>query len=547
VTAGVTYDSMTDVPTLTSATAANYSVFNPLRLGGSAGATLTGANLDVSSANTGVNTFATIGITSGKWYWEVTVTRVATGSGSYPGIGVNTNLNLDPLTQSGSDAVGYMYLSTGNKYNSNSGTSYGSSLAANDVVGVALDMDSGTITFYKNNTSQGQAFSGITGTAVPVVISYGTTLANGSTCSANFGQRPFSYTPPTGFVALNTYNLPASTITNGAAYMNAVTYTGTAAVLDITTTNSPDFFWAKSRSNAYNHGLFDSQRGYELLSSNSTGAGAFSVDAYNLGDGSNRVTVANYSGTTDQSGYTYVGWYWKAGGSTGVSNTNGSITSTVSAGATQGFSVVTWTGTGSVGTIGHGLGSAPKFIISKSRSTAGTNWNTYSPTGVTNIVYLNSAVATTSQPNVWNSTAPTSSVFTVGTDTDSNGSGRTMVAYCWSEVAGYSAFGSFTGNGSTDGPFVYTSFRPRWIMWKNSSTGGTDWTIVDSSRNTYNVANSGLQPNGSYAEASNSNYQIDFLSNGFKIRTTNAEVNQSGISIIYACFAESPFKFANAR
>jgi hypothetical protein len=200
-------------------------------------------------------------------------------------------------------------------------------------------------------------------------------------------------------------------------------------------------------------------------------------------------------------------------------------------------------------TIGHGLGAVPQFIMVKNRSRI-TNWAVYHVSvGNTKASYLNATDAAYADAGFWNNTTPTSTVFTGdnGVGYTTNGATDNYVAYCWTPIAGYSAFGSFTGNGSADGPFVYTSFRPRWIMWKNSSTGGTDWTIVDSSRNTYNVANSGLQPNGSYAEASNSNYQIDFLSNGFKLRTTNAEANQSGISIIYAAFAENPFKYANAR
>jgi hypothetical protein len=208
LTADATYDSMNDVPVLTSATAGNYCTWNPLRLGlPGQGATLSAGNLNITCANTGPSTYGTMGVTSGKFYWEVTVTRVATGSASYPGIGVSTNLTQDPLNGAGSDAYGYMYLSTGNKYNNNTSTAYGASLVAGSVVGVALDMDAGTVTFYKNNTSQGQAFSGISGIATPAVISYGTTFSNDSTTTTNFGQQPFVYTPPTGFVALNTYNM----------------------------------------------------------------------------------------------------------------------------------------------------------------------------------------------------------------------------------------------------------------------------------------------------------------------------------------------------
>jgi len=338
-----------------------------------------------------------------------------------------------------------------------------------------------------------------------------------------------------------TYAIP-----NGATAFAATTYTGNGGTQPVmNAVNSvgfqPDLVWIKSRSNAYNNLLNDSVRGVgQSLVSNDTGA-ELNYTAYFTAFSANGFSLAGGSNAFNSSSVTYVGWQWKAGG-TSVSNTSGSITSQISANTTAGFSVVTWTGTGSVGTIGHGLGSAPKFIISKSRSTAGTNWNTYSPTGVTNIVYLNSAVATSSQPNVWNSTAPTSSVFTVGTDNDSNGSGRTMVAYCWAEVAGYSAFGSYTGNGSTDGVFVYTGFRPRWLLIKRTNTTES-WVLVDSSRDPYNVVSKYMLINTSDAEADGVSY--DFVSNGIKFRGTSQ--NQSGATYIYATFAENPFKYANAR
>jgi hypothetical protein len=309
----------------------------------------------------------------------------------------------------------------------------------------------------------------------------------------------------------------------------------------------PDLVWGKSRSNAINNSLVDSVRGVsKSLFSNLTDPEDSAAGYYITGFNSNGFTVG--LGTTlNTNGATYVGWQWKAG-TTSASNTNGSITSTVSAGATQGFSVVTYTGNGTGGaTVGHGLGVAPSFILAKGRTNV-DNWRAYhSSLGNTGALILNATNSFVTNSTFWNNTSPSSTVVTLGSDTSVNQSSNTFVLYCFSAVAGYSAFGSFTGNGSTDGPFVFTNFRPRFILWKNTSLAGTDWTIVDSSRNTYNVANSGLQPNGSYAEASNSNYQIDFLSNGFKVRTTNPEANRSGDTIIYACFAETAFKFSNAR
>jgi hypothetical protein len=344
-----------------------------------------------------------------------------------------------------------------------------------------------------------------------------------------------------------TYAIP-----DGRTVMNAVTYTGTAAVLDVATTCSPDFFWAKSRSNAVNNGLFDSQRGYELLISNSTAAGAFSVDAYNLGDGSNRVTVANYSGTTDQSGYTYVGWYWKAGGATGVSNTAGSITSSVSANTTAGFSVVTYTGTGVTATIGHGLGVAPQMVIVKNRAAA-ESWrvgHSFMNSGSSPWSYymnLNGTGAQVLEASIWNNTAPTSSVFTISNDSAVSGNGQSHVAYCFAPVAGYSAFGYYTGNSSADGPFLYTGFRPRWVMLKVASGQTGEWLILDTSRDTYNTASHLLYANSSAAEDYPGGYIVDILSNGFKLRNSSFGFNNTSGTYIWAAFAESPFKYANAR
>jgi hypothetical protein len=542
VTAGATYDSMTDVPTLTSATAANYCVLNPLTYGYTA-PTITSGNLNISGGvfATAVSTFLIP--QSGKYYAEIQIT-------STPQNNTNEEIGISPATSL--TTITRAYASNGQYYNGSSFVSFGNAWSTNDIIGIALNVDSSQISFYRNGTQEGTTQS-FTFTGTDYLISLRCNNGTTTTYVANFGQRPFTYTPPTGFVALNTYNLPASTITNGAAYMAATTYTGTGATQSISNavngiSMQPDWVWFKRRGAAENHWLTDSVRGSTKgLFSNLTDAEATRTDQLTSFNSNGFSLGADAAGYSNINGQSYIAWQWKAG-TTSASNTNGTITSTVSANTTAGFSVVTYTGTGANATVGHGLGVAPKMIIVKDRSVS-TNWAVYnsSLTSAAYVLLLNLTAAETSASTFWNSTAPTSSVFSIGTSSATNTASENFVAYCFAAVAGYSAFGSFTGNGSTDGPFVYTGFRPRWIMWKNSSTGGTDWTIVDSSRNTYNVANSGLQPNGSYAEASNSNYQIDFLSNGFKLRTTNTEANQSGISIIYAAFAEVPFKFANAR
>jgi hypothetical protein len=253
---------------------------------------------------------------------------------------------------------------------------------------------------------------------------------------------------------------------------------------------------------------------------------------------------------SDVNGSTYpiVSWTWDAGSST-VTNTAGSISSQVRANATAGFSIVTYTGTGSNATVGHGLGVAPQLVIVKRRN-AVYDWIV----GHTSLggwgywLYLNLTNAKDGPiSTIFQSTAPTSTVFSVGTSQYTNGSSGTFVAYCWAPVAGYSAFGSYTGNGSSDGPFVATSMRPRWLMVKRTDTfNAADWVIVDAARIGYNIDNKFLFPNGSYAESAGGT-SFDLLSNGFKARGTNAEINASGGTYVYACFAESPFQYARAR
>jgi hypothetical protein len=292
----------------------------------------------------------------------------------------------------------------------------------------------------------------------------------------------------------------------------------------------PDLTWIKGRSGATDHGLYDAVRGVQLqLESNTTtdettettGLTAFGSDGFTVG----ALAQLNTSSAT------YVGWNWKES-------------------ASSGFDIVTYTGNGSARTISHGLGVAPNMIIVKARTTASTDqgWAVYHSANTaapeTDYLLLNSTAATADLDTVWNDTAPTSSVFSVGTNALVNANNDTYVAYCFAEVAGYSKFGSYTGNGSTDGVFVYTGFRPKFILTKVVSTTQS-WHICDTTRNTANVVDLVLQPHVNTAEVVNVDY--DILSNGFKIRTTDGALNSSGETYIFAAFAESPFKYANAR
>ena len=419
------------------------------------------------------------------------------------------------------------------------------------MIGIALNLDAGTVTFYLNNVSQG-AITLPTTTQPWFFYNTSDGTGNGYTANWNFGQQPFTYTPPTGFVALNTYNLSTSTITNGAAYMAATTYTGTGASLTVantvgSTSFQPDWVWVKGRSGATDHALYDSVRGTTKdLVSNSTAAEttqATGLTAF----GSTGFTVGALA-KMNTSAATYVGWQWNAGGST-VTNTSGSISAQVRASATSGFSILTYTGNGTNGaSVGHGLGVTPAMVIFRRRN-AITNWIVYhqaisSPTA--NYLVLDTTAATASASGFC---TPSSSLITFTTSYDgTNSSGNSMLAYCFSAVAGYSAFGSYTGNGSADGPFQYLGFRPRWILYKRTDTTG-NWDLIDTSRNPYNYSYLILKPNASQEEVDGSlyNFKVDILSNGFKLRDTNAEINASGGTYIYAAFAENPFKNALAR
>jgi hypothetical protein len=554
VSAGVNNDSLVDSPTsygtdtgVGGEVRGNYGTFNPLN---TTGGTISNGNLSYSFANF-IATVTMAAPTSGKWYWETTVTSLSGAAGFALGIYDPSNTNQTVgVNFFGAGVAGVAYYSDGSKYVSGVGTAYGASFGTNDIIGVALNADSGTVAFYKNNTSQGSITlpSSVGGWVFEAQAGGGSNVA---VIELNMGQRAFSYTAPSGFKALCTQNLPTPTIgatsaTLAGKFFAPVLYTGTGSSQSITGVGfQPDWVWIKSRSAATSNSLYDAVRGVqkELVSNN---AGDQVTEATSLtAFGSDGFTVGALA-RLNTSAATYVAWNWKANGA-GSTNTAGSITSTVSASTASGFSVVTYTGTGGNATIGHGLGVAPQLIFVKGRDTSTADWFVYTSTqAATKFLILNTTAAVGTDASAWNSTAPTSTVFSVGGAYSTSWSAKTYVAYCFAPVAGYSAFGSYTGNGSADGPFVYTGFRPAYLLVKNATSTG-DWIVVDAKRNTYNMMDSGLQPNGAYAEASNSNYRFDFLSNGFKVRTTNFEANQSGNTIIFMAFASNPFKYSLAR
>jgi hypothetical protein len=554
---------MIDSPTL-SAVASNYATLNPLDKGT---VTVTNGNLSaVSAADTHAIRASMELPQSGKWYWEITVSGLGYGSA----LGIASQTSVVTTGPSSAATRTYQWGSWFNSFNGGvvqygtnqgitSGTNWSgaSQLAANEVLMIAVDMDNGSMWVGKNgtwfsgnpatNTSPSVTWTPYEGAWSQSVFSNNVGGGGQTGGYTNFGQRPFSYTPPTGFKSLNTYNLPDSTIPSGATQFAATTYTGTGSSLAISNTVNgksfqPDFVWVKGRSGATDSGLYDSVRGTTIdLISNSTAAEttqATGLTAF----GSGSFTVGALA-KLNTNAATYVGWQWKGGGAA-VTNTSGSISSQVSANPSAGFSVVTYTGTGAIGTVGHGLGVAPKMMIMRARNGASA-WPVYhESTGNTGVTQLQSNGGFGTFANMFNNTSPTSTVFTLGTDPTLNGSGGLQLAYCFAEIAGFSKFGSYTGNGSADGPFVYTGFRPRWVMYKRTNTTGS-WIMWDTSRSPFNVVDDYLFANSSAAEGVFS--ALDILSNGFKLRNTDAENNGSGSTFIYAAFAENPFKNSLAR
>ena len=539
VTSGVTYDSMVDSPTV-GATSSNYAVLNPVNPTAN---TPSDGNLRgvMGSSENGIA--STMAIPSGmSAYWEVSSASTTSASiGCYAGV---ASLGVSMAQSASYNKTGVWAMIAVNirqlYANGSAGSSVASTLASTSILQVAVDnTSSGSNTyiwigvdnvFY--NSTMGTTGNPSTGANPTFTISKQDLNAFFSgyldTVYANFGQRPFSYTPPTGYVALNTYNLPASTITNGAAYMAATTWTSVGGTETITNTVNgigfqPDFVWMKNRTISQNNYLVDSNRGSsKILVSNTTSAEvtdatfltSFNSNGFSLGSGGFAASQA------------LVGWQWKKG-------------------ASSGFDVVSQTlATTGINTITHSLNAVPTMVLAKKTSAGAEQWLVYQSSGTTQSQYLglNTTAAVATSGNLWGSSAFTSSqIYFNGT------SGNTYVFYIFAPVAGYSAFGSYTGNGSTDGTFVYLGFKPRWVMIKCSSTGGTgfDWYIFDSSRQTYNAIGNILMADLPDAEFSVTN--LDFTSNGFKMRTSSTALNGSGSTYIYMAFAENPFRNALAR
>ena len=560
----------------------NWCTLNPLELdeNNSGAATLEG-NLKWTNVNANIGSTFGFGTQGGKYYWEYLYVSSTDGN-HYQGV----TLQKDGISLTNAYSTGIaLYFNDGTtRVDGTSGTGFGGQIGADNIIQFKLDLDNGTLQFGKNNTyidaltlptsvggwrAGGIQAAGSGGTRV-FVANYGqdSSFAGNKTAQGNTdanGLGDFYYAVPSGFLAVCSANLPEPTIGPNSAtqaddHFNTVLWTGNGSNSHgITGVGfKPDWVWIKERTNASSQYLIDSSRGLgtgdsfrALLSDNVdseyTGLNdqlrTLDSDGFTLDDNTDTNFYVNRNNET------YVAWNWKANGGTTSSNSDGSQTTTVQANTTAGFSIVLYTGTGSTDTFGHGLGAVPKWFFTKTRSTTG-DWivyhagNTSAPE--TDFLKLNENNATEDLNTMYNDTAPTSTVFTLSTNGDVNTSGRTQVGYFFAEVEGYSKFSSYTGNGNADGPFVFTGFRPAWVLIKNTARGA-DWRLHDIARQPTNDDGGHiLLPNSSSSEVT-SEYDIDFLSNGFKLKSGDVYENGSGELIIYAAFAEQPFKYANAR
>ena len=557
LTAGTSYDWMLDVP------GNSYATLNPLDIKPTA-ITLANGNLSASATAVACKLRASQGMSADKWYFEFT----ATSANNQFGVALISSIYNAYV---GGDSASYGYFANdGNKYNNGSATAYGSTYTTNDVIGVAYDASAGKLYFSKNGTWQNSgdptagtnpAFSGMSGTFYPAISG----AAAGATASElNFGQAPlhasatyhsaaggyFRYAPPSGYKALCQRNMPDPAILNPEKHFDVRTRTGTGGASTISGIGfPPELIWTKCRNNTWHNTLSDIVRGTtKFLESSTTDAEgtdaqavtAFNSDGYSLGsfDQVNRSLGSE----------TYVDWLWKAGGAA-VTNNAGSISSQVSANVTAGFSIVTYTGNGSAGaTVGHGLGKAPGLILNFRRGPTGANHFVFCDKlngGVTPGNYyllLSGTGVQTADSLVWNNTAPSSTVFTLGSTGEVNANTNTFVAYCFAEIPGYSKIFSF----NTQDAYVDFGFKSKLILLKRTDST-SDWFLWDTTRATYNVISAEVYPNLSSAESS-ALARLDVTAFGMKVRAASGNnPNVSGATYIGIAFADVPAKYSLAR
>ena len=556
-------DSVKDTPTNA------FCTMNVLDKSAGTQLTATNGNLRVYTSHGFRTMRGTFGVSSGKWYWE---SRLISWASSF--IGITSGDEDITGTGRGGETSNSATIrqNTGNLRTNGSDASYGNSQADGDILGFALDMDNGKFyiaengTWYNsgdpaNGTNAGK--TGLTGTVFPSAAPY-----DGKSCYFNFGQDDtfdgnetsqgntdgnghgkFKYAPPTGFLSLCTANLPKSTsILKPQRHFDTLLYTATGNAMSVTGLEfKPDLIWQKRRDStggSHYHYLFDSIRGGRYgLQANTSGAEFDSTNNSNIvfKDGGFDMAASD-GGQGNAASGTYVAWCWKAGGAA-VANTDGDQTTQVSVNEEAGFSIVTYTGTGSNTNIGHGLGGTPDIVITKSRSATGS-WAVLDRIGNSTAEYGlflndNGAYSSYQGGTYWNDTLPTSTVFRVSSNAATNANGVTYVAYCWRSIPGYSKFGIYEATNNTDGPYVHLGFQPKWVMMKPVDSGG-NWQIYDTSRTPVNKDDG----NALYADLENSEASgftiFDFLSTGFKNRNSGSGgINYSG-TYIYMAFAEQP-------
>ena len=520
----------------------NYATWNPL-LSGSA-VTLSDGNLAIQSttgARTATSTIA-FDIEVDNFYFELTM---ITG-GSTLGILRVEDAYADLVSFTGGTSGGYAYSTNGQKYNNGTGSAYGASYGNGDVIGVAAG--SGQLIFYKNGVSQGVAWSGLTG---KFFFSVGAENMNNV---ANFGQKTFAYQAPAGFVSLNTANIETPSILNGSEYFDVRLDIGNGGTQVRTFGFSPDLIWLKMRSSSGSHHIWDTVRGLgdnELRTNDGPNPEGFNSAYYTISAATNgyQISQDGIGNEVNFSNNTYVTWAWDAGSTTDTNNTAGSIAATgVRANPSAGFSIVTFPGNSVQGaTVGHGLNAIPEFVIVKNLD-AGTPWDVYhKSTGYGGVLRMNSDAAFVSAGDVFPS-SHTSSTIKLGNSNSQNNNGNDMVAYCWTSIPGFSSFGSYVGNGSSNGPVIPLDFSPALIIMKSAVGGTSNWVIIDNRRpgNGNQINHNTLITNSSSGENASGGTTNDFLSNGFKIRGST-DRNTLNVTYVYAAWAQHPFSIARAR
>jgi len=575
----------------------NFATGNPLIYRPTYGwATLSKGNLQQTEA--GLTTswggiISNMYVSSGKYYAEVYCQGNTDGNVGLMNVGTYGLSGY--LVQNPDTATGSFMIYDGNnglfKYNgSNVSEPSATDFMQNKVIGIAVDGDNGTVSFYKDGTIMSSNLTNynITSNAATDAFAFisllpdsgsgryitwnfgqdssfaGLKTAQGNTDSK--GQGDFYYTPPSGYLALCNENLPNNTFDLNTGekpsdHFKAVLYSAAASNINVSVGFQPDLIWIKNRSNANSSSITDSVRGVDKwvisdyngaerndASNNSGNARINSI----VSDGFQVNNNDNHEVNSTTNSYNYVAWCWKAGG-TPVSNTDGAITSSVSVNTAAGFSIVTYTGNGSATNVGHGLSQAPEFILAKERSGA-SSWVSYHPdqdngggNGENGYMHLDTSGGYAAYSQIWNSTKPTNSIIHLGTAANVNSSGNNYVAYCWHSVPGFSKVASYTGNGNANGTFVYTEFKPALVLIRYTG-GGEGWNMQDATRYPDNGLDAKvLRADLSNSEATSGASKIDFLSNGFKHRASDPSLNGNGYNYIYIAFAEDPFKYGNAR